>query len=240
MGWTARGARAGWAADGPRDGSARGSAGDGAGGAAVAAWRLTTGIAPGAPDGTRRIPPDVGAGSAPALAAASAAAARWTAAGRAAIAAEVRGRSGTRTDSRETVGIDRTGAGAGGIGAALEATGAAIATGASALATSTISAYVVAGLAGIEATGGGEAGDASVCTEVLAGPRAERRCTGAGIAVLDGASTGRTRATTRPGVASELTSWPSCWTIGGRPCKPGRPSAKSPGAATSGIAPAVR
>ena len=77
----------------------------------VLAWRLTSGIAGVVPLGTRRIPPDTGAGrgARPAAAASAAAAARWTAAGLAALAAEVSGRSGTWTAWREIVGIVRIG-----------------------------------------------------------------------------------------------------------------------------------
>ncbi len=70
--------------------------------------------------------------------------------------------------------------------------------------------------------------------------RLARRWTGAGIDPDDACSTVRTRATTSPGAAMGLTSWPSCCTTGGRPCVPGRPAANSPGEATSGIDPAVR
>jgi hypothetical protein len=92
------------------------AAGDGTAGAGgdVLAWRLTVGVATGRLDGTRRIPPAAARGATGRLddgaSTEAAAAVRWTAAGRAALAAEVRGRSGTRTDDLETVGIERIGA----------------------------------------------------------------------------------------------------------------------------------
>ena len=83
-------------------------------------------------------------------------------------------------------------------------------------------------------------GAAEACTGAACAGRAARRWTGAGIELVDGASTGRARATTSPGVARLLTSCPSGWTIGGRPWDPGSAVANEPGAATSGMSPLVR
>jgi hypothetical protein len=186
------------------------------------AWRLTVGETTGMPDGTRRIPPAavLGAGvAADAGASAGAgAAARWTRAGRTALAAEVNGRSGTRTDCRETVGIDRMGAAGGAAG-----------TGDGSCATCSMTSGSSAN-AGVAAAAAGVGRD----------PRFARRWTGAGIERAPPTSTGRVRATTRPGVASALTSCPSCWTMGGSALEPGSSPTNARGAATSGIEPAVR
>jgi hypothetical protein len=209
-----------------------------ASGGAEAAWRLTTGIAGDEPLGTRRIPPETGMarGAAPAAAASAAAAARCTAAGRAALAAEVSGRSGTWIVWRETVGMLRIGGARGSAGAS----GSACETDGAAIAGAGIGAAATAAGAGASAIGDSAAGAAYVCTEADCAGRAARRWTGAGMDPPLGASTGRVRATTRPGVARWLTSCPSCCTIGGNPCDPGSDSAKEPGAATSGISPVVR
>ena len=130
------------------------------------------------------MPPDDAGGRDPGLAvlgASAAAAARWTAAGRAALAADVSGRSGTRTACRETVGMLRIGEIGAGAGPA--ATGALCST----------------------ASGSG-AGAGVAIGAADAALRAARRWTGAGMEPDAAAWTGLTRATTRPGVASGLTS----------------------------------
>jgi hypothetical protein len=231
----------------------------------VEAWRLTAGMALRARAGfagARRIPPDgAGRGAAGACEPSEAGAAcewpawlRW-ATGRTTEAAEVSGRSGTRIALRATVGRLRTGAISGAGMLAIPTSSSSPAS--SAADRDTTGAELLPGLEDLDATGdelgttGGSAiatGSGSAVVNGSAWPGAAwrwavalaRRWTGAGMEPADGCSTARTRATTSPGVAIGLTSWPSCWTTGGRPCVPGSASTNRPGAATSGIDPAAR
>lgn len=171
---------------------------------AAVGWWLAVGIAEREMtvlDGARRIPPD-GAGRAAAAAAGVVSACegpvwlRWTGE-RTTDAADVRGRSGTRTALRDTVGSERTGviSGAGWlvVWAPSSASGAALAGDAD------------------PATG---IGSGSPCGTIddSAGDAAAWRWTGrpdrfgAGIDADDAVSTACTRATTSPGAAIGLTS----------------------------------
>jgi hypothetical protein len=188
---------------------------------------------------------------------------RW-ARGRTTEAAEVSGRSGTRIALRDTVGSDRTGAisGAATLVDAMSSSSPDVSPAASAtlsaadLATTGIALLVEpadrdgleAGEAATKAATGGAITSGSLASIALGtadvaawrwAVRPARRDAGAGMDP-EACSTARTRATTSPGVAIGLTSWPSCCTTGGRPWVPGSAPAKAPGAATRGIEPAVR
>jgi len=97
-------------------------------------------------------------------------------------------------DCRDTVGMVRIGA--------IGRSGSVAISGAAIAWTGMVEVAASSG-----AMGSGSA--TSRCTAAAREARADRRCTGAGMDPATGASTARVRATTRPGAARLLTSWPS-------------------------------